>query len=495
MHTPIIEVSHLPSSASFYAAVIQPLGLQYLSSSPTAGGPACLHFGLVSDIGTEIVFSLVSRPAPRRSYIYLTAPSPKSVTDFHKTCLLAHHQTDNTIEINSAESIARTRDFDGNMLEAVYSSRGGRRVPTIHTAATENEARRVLEWQHNVAKSISAQSDARSEVSGTSHRSHQPLPVTYRRAESYPPPSERPMRLVRRETITTEHYRREDERARAASGGGGISGKAVIGTLLGAAAGAAVAYAMVRSESPQRMAPPPMGRRASYGDRGSGSSYTHVPLERVVERVPARSYISARDDGERPRYAERYTLPAPPSSRVHDLGRIEERSHVSHRSDRSGRGSRERSRSEVGSRYERPLTILPPRARSPPASSHVSRRSHKSHHSSDTRTSPSRHGKAESYISSRSHRTESTLKGQPVATVQYIPASPSSRTSTTTIRVVPKDEERRSMISARHVPLPRSMVSGMGYASSVAPSDSVSSVGSKRERERLRERMRPSERW
>ncbi len=48
-----------------------------------------------------------------------------------------------------------------------------------------------------------------------------------------------------------------------------------------------------------------------------------------------------------------------------------------------------------------------------------------------------------------------------------------------------------SEVSARQIPLPRSMVSGVGYeyAASVAPSDSLSSVGSKRERERLRERM------
>ena len=40
------------------------------------------------------------------------------------------------------------------------------------------------------------------------------------------------MRLVRRETVTTEHYSQaERERQEAASGG--ISGKAVLGTLLG----------------------------------------------------------------------------------------------------------------------------------------------------------------------------------------------------------------------------------------------------------------------
>jgi hypothetical protein len=46
----------------------------------------------------------------------------------------------------------------------------------------------------------------------------------------------------------------------------------------------------------------------------------------------------------------------------------------------------------------------------------------------------------------------------------------------------------RGEVNARHVPLPRSVVYARGYAESVAPSDSVSCIGSKRERERLRER-------
>jgi len=154
---------------------------------------------------------------------------------------------------------------------------------------------------------------------------------------------------------------------------------------------------------------------------------------------------------------------------------------------RTGRSSehhtiRERSRSEAGSRYERPLTILSghPRTRSPEPS-HVS---HRSHRSDEKRTS--HHGSrkdSDSYVSARSKRT---------GDVKYITASPPpphSRSSTTTIRVVPKDE-RRSVVSARQVPLPMSRVGGGSYAASVAPSDSVSSVGTKRERERLRERMR-----
>ena len=495
---PVIEVSHLPSAASFYAAITQPLGLRYLSSSASPS-PTRLFFGKFDDPSTnqpQTIFALkqasISTP-PQQSLIRLSAPSPAAVETFYKKALLANNsQKDHEIEKTSDEEArARIEDLDGNMLEAVYSSRAGRRIPTIETASTEKEARRVLAWQEEVARSTAA-SDA--DVYGD-RRS----PPAYRRADTFPRmEAERPVRLVRRETVTTEHYRNERDRAAIegrSEGGNGFTGMKLVGTLLGAAAGAAVAYAMVRSESPPRMAPLP--RRASYGDHGS--QYTHMrPIEtvRAVERIPSRSYVSSRD-APGPKYVEYRIAPSPAPSRAmaQDIARIEERSHISRRSARdSERGSRARSRSEVGSRHDRPLTILPPREQSPGAS-HVSHRSHKS---------GSHHSKRESgsYVSARSQRTEITVKP-----VQYVTTSP-SKVTTTTIRVVPKDERRSevsharhiplpaSEVSARHIPLPRSEVSGRGYAVSVAPSDSVSSIGSKRERERLRERMgERSERW
>jgi len=313
-------------------------------------------------------------------------------------------------------------------------------------------------------------------------------PAMVRRADSYPVQgAERPLRLVRREMVTTEHYRRPEESQDNV--GRGISGKAVIGTLLGAAAGAVFAYAMVRSESPERA---PVSRRASYGNRGS--HYTHVSQspreERVVERIPARSYASGRDEGARPRQVE-YVGTTPSA---HAVARIEDKSYVSQRQGRSSQTSRARSRSEAGPRYERPLTILPAQSRARSPGSHVSRRSSYKTAESRRERSPSRSRKSGSHVSSRSYHSVSTAKQSPPPPV-----------STTTIRVVPSPErerrvmhsglerevERRSSVAerARQVPLPMSVVSGMGYAASVAPSDSVSSVGTKRERERLRERM------
>jgi hypothetical protein len=507
---PLLFVTHLPSASSFYAAIIQPLGLQILPPSPTSPHTLpiaphtitnpVLNYGYLAQgpagLKTVVVFSITGIGGQRQGFrpakITLSASSEEAVRQFWKKSGLVNKgvRTPAKLEFLQEQGgegiVARTRDFDGNMLEAIYRPRdkgvsyggGGYSRPVIETAATEREARRVLEWQEQVARSIgeSGGSGGAASVYSSSDIEGGYRPAVVRRADSYPVQgSEKPLRLVRRETVTTEHYRRPDERG---EGRRGMSGKAVIGTLLGAAAGAAFAYAMVRSESPERrpLAPP---RRASYGNE-SERIYTHV-TQSPRESIPARSYVSARDEG-RPRYVDVEYVGAAP--RVHQ---IEEKSYVSQRPGRSVEGrSRARSRSEAGPRYERPLTILPARtqsrARSP---SHLSQRSS---YKTARERSPSRSRKTASHISSRSYHSHSTTKPSP---------PPPVSTSTIKIRAMPSERERRVMHSgferdverARRVPLPMSVVNGPGYAVSVAPSDSVSSVGIKRERERLRERM------
>ncbi|RDL33903.1 uncharacterized protein BP5553_08271 [Venustampulla echinocandica] len=510
--TPVIEVSHLPSAASFYAAITQPLGLQFLFTSPP-GSPTCLYFGTVTDIGTssprkDVVFSLSQSVAaiPRLSHIDLSAASSKAALEFYKKSQLynkgsKHNSLEHNREDGSETIIARTADFDGNMIQTAYSSRGGpRRGPSvIEMPGPEKESRRVLEWQEDVARSISGAAEEQSQVSGSTYRGPPAGPGTFRRSDTFPA-----AKVVHRETVTTESYRRHhgDAPERSSSGGGGISGKALIGTLLGAAAGAAVAYAMVRSESPERVSTVPAGgsgRAVSYveGYRAPASSYTHQRRDNVVERIPARSLVSERDTQNiQPRYVAQYTIAAPPQEH---LERIDERSYISHQPSRSGRSvaqsSRARSRSqEHESRYERPLQILPaaptPRSRSPV--SHVSHRSRKSKtsnsgsrsHYESVRENPD----AASYHSARSTRTESTIKPSAVTYVSAAPSKAGSSHSKTTIKLMPQGGSEIS-VRPSQVELPRSLVSGADYAESVAPSDSVSSVGSKRERERLVGRM------
>ncbi|KAL2063856.1 hypothetical protein VTL71DRAFT_4350 [Oculimacula yallundae] len=538
---PLIQVAHLPSAASFYGSLTQPLGLQFLSATPVS--PACLHFGYIqqSPSGPQkiTVFTVSQAAHPRLSHITLSAPSPKAVYGFHDKSQILNPDRgrgENTFDQEDDEERALTRDFDGNKIEAVYSTRSSQGTPAIEPAAGQDkESKRVLEWQEDVARSISgSQVASREDKAG---------PGTFRRADTFPSDlgRERPMRLIRRETVTTEHFTQaERDRQQAKSGSGGISGKAVLGTLLGAAAGAAFAYAMTRSESP-----PPATTTNTI--RRSAPQYTHEPIrmedrERVVEArtIPARSYVSERERERdlQPRYVQ-YAVSTPiarlTAAAQPELAMIEERSHVSTRSRRSGK-EKEKEGSEVS---KRTLTILPAPSRNRSPASHVSHRSRKSGSgsASGSRRERSRDGErdgASDYQSARSHHSASTVKPavpQPptsrvgsstssAKTIRHVPQPPDARDdqdrdrksyvserdrggdrrSTTSAR----DREPRSVplppstvMSARQVPLPKSMVSGYGgagadgggYAASVAPSDSVSSVGIKREKERLKERM------
>ncbi|CZT10697.1 uncharacterized protein RCO7_11618 [Rhynchosporium graminicola] len=543
---PSIQVSHLPSAASFYASLTQPLGLQYLSANPVS--PACLHFGYILNSRAITVFTVSQAAHPRLSHITLSAPNPTSVKSFHsksQVLIIDRSGRENTFKQEDEEDRAVTRDFDGNIIEAVYSPHSSvpRTTPSAMAPAGDGydkEDTRVLRWQEDVARSISG-----------SRAPSQPGPGTFRRADTAPAgfgrTREREMpTLVRRETITTEHYnisQAERDRLAGSNSGGGMSGKAIMGTLLGAAAGAAFAYAMTRSASP-----PPASATIR---RSSAPQYTHEPIhmedrERVMETrtIPARSHVSERerDRDSRPRYVQ-YTIAEPPPLTARpELKRIEEGSHVSTRSRRSS-GKEKEGGSDTGKRTV--LTIRPAsshKTRSPDRGSHVSHRSRKSGSGSAPATGSSlerRRGRdkegnedrASEYHSTRSHHSASTVK--PPAVPQPPPASRAgSSRSKSTMRHVPdarddqerkshvssRDRERRTstvsareprsiplppstVMSARQVPLPRSVVSGFdgleglgsgngyGYAASVAPSDSVSSVGIKRERERLRDRM------
>lgn len=372
---PLIQVSHLPSASSYYASLTQPLSIRYLSA--TTSYPATLHFGRLTPSGPQVLFSLTQSltPLPQLTTVVLPASNPNQIQDFYGKGRTLNPGCRDTgvVDISTAEADGQkavTRDLDGNLIEAVYSvhSGGG------STASTEKEARRVLEWQKSVADSVSGGSQ-----------------VAAPRRESAP------MRLVRRQTITetwapllsaTEPQKSQSN----GIAGTGISGGTIIGTLLGAAAGATIAYAMTRSEEPS---PPP-----------------------VVEVIPSRSRVSAREMREQedgvvarePRYVRYAIAPAPSPPPLTRAGtwagveskpqqlQIDTRSHVSMRSSASHRSSKTRSRSEhpaaseAGSRFDRPLTIQPAPERDDERS-HVSNRTHQSRarsHVSGSRSHASR---------------------------------------------------------------------------------------------------------
>ena len=458
-----------------------------------------MNYGYISQTSSgprkTVVFSVTQTrdTEPKLVHLSLTAPSEKAVRDFHAKSWVLNK------ELSSGENIleregdvvlkAETRDFDGNMLEAIFDSRRSRGERRSSGTGREvevepKEAKRVLEWQEEVARSVAhtERSSSRGDGEGGSRAPHH----TIKRADSYPLPTR--AQVVKRETITTSRYRIEPPIKKPAETDSGLSGTAVFGTLLGAAALAGVAYALRRSSSPETIP----ARRASEGSR---VAYTHAPQQQgVTERAPARTYVSEREkdrEGEQrdrasPRYVQ-YTIAAVPTaaSRVHEMKWIDERSRHSsvHEVPRSERGGIEMVDHEVF--VERPRTILPEpspdrssprereieRERETDRESHVSRRSHRSHrsHRSGSDESPRSHGshsgrgrererekeklyhveeeaeRESSYTSARSHHT---VRRSSTSTVRPIPPPPptvpvpppaASMVSTSTVRKVRRE--------------------------------------------------------
>lgn len=467
---PVIDVFHLPSSASFYAAICQPLGIYYLSCTPAQRPSSAssslprsptLHFGIPSSPGhpdNEILFTLRESPNPIRSILTIDAFSPSAVTRFHARALAANIiRSTNLIQHNPEESIAKTTDLDGNMVEAKYDSRrsaGGGRI--WETAATPKEARRVLDWQKDVARNVNASKplvevddrDAASVISGRS------APAS---------------RLGRKETISTYQYQPR-EPARAERLVSGMSNQALVGSLLGAAAGAAIAYAMVKSEEPAPRAG--LERRNTLPERPKMVKYYHHSAPgRVVEIESARSRRGGSESGSmRSGRNENGQL-----VRYHvrggeaGLAGIDEERSVNHRSqaareERRTSGSvvsrsSKHSHSSSRSHRDRETTVLPPLPESRAGS----------------RTD--RDGKSGGK-SSRSVASE----GSSVSTVRPKSKYHASAPLTTNSRSGGRDVERRSTVSARMVPLPESVAGSSvgrrgGVARTVVPSDSISNIG------------------
>lgn len=156
---------------------------------------------------------------------------------------------------------AAVLDFDGNSIEVVHRD-ADHSSNLVEATAGRPEGSRVLTWQRDVARSFA---DGRSVVSagggGGDARtvaSRGPAPTV---VVSSPPP----------------------QAAGPTNPQGDAGAKAIIGTLLGAAAGAAVAYAMTKSEDPSAPPQAPSGGTLPHLAAAAQSIY------RAIEAAPSAS--------------------------------------------------------------------------------------------------------------------------------------------------------------------------------------------------------------
>ncbi|KAK4237223.1 hypothetical protein C8A03DRAFT_16218 [Achaetomium macrosporum] len=481
---PFLEVAHLPSSSSFYSAIIQPLGLRYLSTED-GHFPSIIYGNSSRTVPVFQIRQVVSnRDRPlRTSRIVLSAPSPAAADDAYEFALRANPDDPDAHPRYSAESYVaasgaaahRTStsgggirvfiiDFDGNMIEIVYqpppdypSDYGGSTIR--YTKSTSNEASRILDWNYDVVCSSLPSSASPSSASGADRRTASRRSYArYREDDDQSPPG--PRRSV---TAGPSVY---EPAVSARENSNGLSAGAVVGTLLGVASvalGGAFAYNMVKgdkSRAPrQAYDVPPLTRWSTYPekyDAYSDRKPRYVDVERGVEKVRYQSHYPPDSDYRRPppEYIARYSEVESPRSR--EVDDIYDDSRGRHPSSRS-RASSTRPRSESASYRE------------PYAGGEAERRSYMSSRSSRhppivqrsyTYDNPDR----DSYVSARSHRSSSTVRApppDPYATPAHLSSHsrPGTRATTRTIEVVerPRGYMREgSYISARNVPLPDS---------------------------------------
>ena len=496
---PFLEVSHLPSSSSFYSDIIQPLGIRYLSTED--GHFPSIIYG--DELGGVPLFQLrqtiASRDRPlKRSHLVLSAPSAEAAEHTYDRAVRANPDSRDSrlryrrtaYEAASGASATRTlsgggkirvnvTDFDGNTMEIVY------RPPSDHpdyrggatyrpTQSTRKEATRILDWNYDV---VSADVPPPGSRTGGSSRT-----VARRPYDGHL--DDEPYSSLRRSVTETPTV---FETLSPRQHSNGLStGTVVVGALLaGAAIGSAFTYGRAkadRSRAPRQEfdEPPAFSRRSTFPDPYPDRYSRYVDVEREIEKVRRREdYAPVADYRPAPEYVARYSQVGSSRSRAVDDIYEEKRSRYDAPRSRASSG---RARSESATNRQ-PLLLAEPEHRS-----HVSSRS--SRHPpivqrSYTYETPER----DSYVSARSHHSSNTIRGPPPPGVPHQIVSRSrsgSRTATTTIKVMGNSGSRTgTYISARGIPLPPSGVGSSRAewdddAESVAPSDSISNVGSRR---------------
>ncbi|KAI0179879.1 hypothetical protein GGR52DRAFT_216473 [Hypoxylon sp. FL1284] len=335
---PSIQVSDLPSSASFYSAITQPLKLRYISANSS-----CIVFGDTTySSEPEPVFQVRSvRPgySPSPSRLVLSAHSPSVVSAFRAAALRADPCLNIIRDGPDRVAIA---DADGNRIEAACSSYSDNPMSP-----------------RSYAGSTAVASDAGGAV--VTRNAYTSIQRSFTTPEI---PTAAPQRASSRgfgDAVASAS-------ASASAGGGGGGG---FGTLLGAAAvGVAVGGALTYTF---------MSRDRQRAPRQEYDSPRSTFYRRASAPGPdARSRVETIYDSDEYAVApptKKYYPPMSQSGRYsqYDAGRRSSRAleDVDDRARRSGGSGRSRRSSDAGT-SRRPLMIADAEYRSSASSRHGS---------------------------------------------------------------------------------------------------------------------------
>lgn len=397
-----LTVSHLPSSASFFLSALQPLDYVYRGRADNTIG-----FGSGVNPSAPADF-WISQEVPGvpagAAHVAFPAPSRKAVQNFFLVALKAGAKIhgEPAVRDNSGYYSAAVIDFDGNSIEAVHR-------PTF-SDDKENDARTVISTKTSKVPSVIARSaiskTAPSEVRSTASTSRGPegsrVPAANPASggssgdflDNFLDQARTAAGLAR--SVATHALPANPTPSGGANGGG--VGEAVVGTLLGVAAGAAL-HAVFSNRNQSNDRPQVQSRAITEPVRDDYYYFEH-PQYRAIEAVPSdygRRFITLedRDSGSAVRAPNLASRPRRNSSSDIHCPSFASRSSMS----KLSRNTEQRmiegppSRTTPPTSYKAP-SVLTKADTNAPGSSSVSRSSRRrssSAHSHSRRSSHSRH--------------------------------------------------------------------------------------------------------
>ncbi|KAJ5613521.1 hypothetical protein N7528_007175 [Penicillium herquei] len=322
-----LTVSHLPTSTSFFLSCLQPLGYQFIGRHDD-------YIGFGQKQGEPADFWVTERkPGGSASAVHVAFPAPTrdAVSAFFISALKAGgtiHGEPKCRDSVLGHFSAAVMDFDGNSIEAVYrsggtvvaSEAGGPTIALLENGSVVSKASSRASTVISKATTVTKVSSVRTESiapprSEAKSRAVSRAPTTYERAApsmvSRAAPAPAPVPIPAPAPVPTytvvQNIQAPDDGSKVA--------KTIVGTLIGAAAGAAIAYAMVKGDSQsssdgatnnpppqyttpqyvpehhQLMGPPSQVSRQSEGQHQEYQDYQQY---RALEAPPPRSvYTSA----------------------------------------------------------------------------------------------------------------------------------------------------------------------------------------------------------
>ncbi|MCJ1254004.1 hypothetical protein MMC24_001818 [Lignoscripta atroalba] len=281
-----LVVSHLPTSCSFFLAALSPLGYRYIGQQDNQIG-----FG----IHNADFFICQESPGvkPGAAHIAFSAPSRSAVVAFFTAALKAGGRIHGEPALRDPETgyySAAVLDYDHNSIEVVHRDEDDNMSRT--TISDRPEGSRVLTWQKDVARSTA---NGRSSTGRTPSRT-----------------------LVHNITMPTVVV---SQAAAERTSNDDMSSKNLIGTLLGAAAGAAIAYAMTKGEAESTSRPETAWPRTTTvyqaieaAQSSPGSVITTISEPRYQQpsastHSPSTIYPRSHHSSSRPRAIEAPPLP------------------------------------------------------------------------------------------------------------------------------------------------------------------------------------------